>query len=137
MTDAFSPDTQQLKGAELDLRTGSKFEKVFGNGLFENANTDTASSPKLGNSAVKMNSFFTDPTPSSKQQLLQEQALITGTPPPTHMARTPSMYSSPSPVPMPRPPESSRDATPEKAQTPSKGGLAARRNAGISTAASG
>lgn len=105
MTDAFNTEAQQLRDAELDLRMGSKFEKVFGNGLFEgsDAQSPTAAN-RSGPSIVKMNGFFADPTKSGNSQSPQP-------------ARG-SLSNS-----------EGQDVTPDKGATPPGMGLVARRNA--------
>lgn len=62
MTDAFNTEAAQLQDAELDVRIGARgFSNVFGNGLFECANSECSpsASPKVGG-PVKMNNLFSD-----------------------------------------------------------------------------
>lgn len=66
MTDAFNTEAAQLQDAELDLRINARFDRVFGNGLFEDAADTGANSLAPGH--VKMNSFFEDPTRQQDQR---------------------------------------------------------------------
>eukprot|EP00197_Chlamydomonas_leiostraca_P007276 CAMPEP_0202868270 /NCGR_PEP_ID=MMETSP1391-20130828/10614_1 /ASSEMBLY_ACC=CAM_ASM_000867 /TAXON_ID=1034604 /ORGANISM="Chlamydomonas leiostraca, Strain SAG 11-49" /LENGTH=428 /DNA_ID=CAMNT_0049548413 /DNA_START=313 /DNA_END=1599 /DNA_ORIENTATION=- len=67
MTDAFNTEAAQLQDAELDLRINTRFDRVFGNGLFEDA------PPSPSNKAntpghVKMNNLFDEPNRQNDQR---------------------------------------------------------------------
>lgn len=65
MVDAYNTEAAQLQDGELDLRLNSQFNRVFGNGLFEDA--PPSPQPKTPGT-VKRNNLFEDPNRQNDQR---------------------------------------------------------------------